>query len=97
MRIHETDAPLEQGLGFNHASYFGRPSYFDHRERIKTGDRLLPGRQVAKDQLRNNKRMDGNVVALEMLVEVGIFFPKVTDPYRGIRENHLAFVLRRGM
>jgi hypothetical protein len=97
MCIHETDAPLEQGLCFDHPSYFARLSDFDHREQIKSGDRLLPGRQVAKDQLRNNKWVDGNVAALKLLIKLGISFPKVIDPHRSVRENHLALVLRRGM
>ncbi len=36
MRIHEANAPLKQGMSFDHATYFARLSDLDHRELIKS-------------------------------------------------------------
>ena len=81
MRIHNTDAALKQGTELDHAPYFAQLSDFDHREPIEGGYRPLSFWQVAKNQLRNHKRVDGNVVPLKLLIEFGVSLPKVIDPH----------------
>ena len=68
-------------MGFNHASYFAQLCDFDHRKQIKSSNRLLAVWQDAKSELGNNQRMDGNSVLLQLLVECGVPFAKVIDPY----------------
>jgi len=84
MRIHQTDTSLKQRMGFDHVPHFAHLRNFDHRQQIKRSNRLLPVRQVAKNELGNHKRMDGNGVLLKLPVKCGVSFAKVIDPYRGI-------------
>src|ERR1700685_2267421 len=84
-------------MSFDHATYFVQLGDLDHWETIKRSNRISPIRQVTENKLGNNKRVDGDVVPLQLLGECGVPFAKVIDPYRRIRKNHFAFALRRGI
>jgi hypothetical protein len=84
-------------MGVDHAPYLTHLSDFDHREQIKRGNCRMAVRQVAQNKLGNDKRMDGNVVVLNLPVEFGVSFSKVIDPYRSICKDHFAFARLRGM
>jgi hypothetical protein len=97
MGIHETETPSKQGMSFDQAPYFVQLGDLDHREPIKRRNGILPIRQVTKNKFGDNKRVSGDVVPLQLLVECSVFLAKVIDPYRRIGKNHFTFDLRRGM
>jgi hypothetical protein len=97
MGIHKTNTPSKQGVSFDQAPYFVQLGDLHHREPIKRSNCFLSIRQVTKNKLGDNKRVSGDVVPLQLLVECGVSLAKVIDPYRRICKNHFTFDLRRGM
>jgi hypothetical protein len=97
MGIHETDTSSKQGMSFNKAPHLVQLGDLNHWEPIKRPNCILPIRQVTENKLGDNKRVSGDVVPLQLLVECGVSLAKVIDPYRRICKDHFTFDLRRGM
>jgi hypothetical protein len=97
MGIHETDAPLKQGMSVDQAPYLMQPGDLHHGEAVKRCDCVLPIGQVTKNKLSDNKRVRRDVVPLQLLVQCGVPLAKMIDPYRRVGKNHFTFDLRLGI